>query len=64
MEFQFIEFALLLFIAAIALVAYDLPGTLKAPVCPECAHCRGEQEAARRLRADARCRNNRPLAVR
>ena len=54
MDVSFVQFALLLFVAAIGLVAFEMQSALKAPVCPECAHCRSEQQAAERQRQDVR----------
>jgi hypothetical protein len=54
MDLSFLQLVLLLFVAAIGLVAFEMQSALKAPVCPECAHCRSEQRAAERQRQDAR----------
>jgi hypothetical protein len=54
MDLSIVQLALLLFVAAIGLVAFEMQSSLKPPVCPECAHCRSEQEASRRQQQDVR----------
>jgi hypothetical protein len=54
MDLEFMQLVLLLFLAAIGLVAFEMQSALKPPVCPECAHCRSAQEAIRRERREAR----------
>ena len=54
MDISFVQFALLLFLAAIGIVAFEMQSALKSPTCPECAHCRSAQEAARHDRQDIR----------
>jgi hypothetical protein len=47
-----IQTLLFLFIGAMALVAFEMRASLRAPSCPECPHCRAVIAAEQRQQAD------------
>lgn len=49
-----IQILLFMFIGAIALVAFEMRASLRAPSCPECPHCRAAIAAEQRAQADMR----------
>ena len=48
MLFELSQLIFVLFLTAIAIVAYEMKASLRAPFCAECAHCRAARAAAER----------------
>lgn len=54
MDLQTIQVVFWLLLVATIFMAYEIRESLKAPVCPECYHCKSKLEEDRRRQAEAR----------